>query len=607
MKATSPKYRPLWALLSIVSWFALCGCGKQLGLSREGDFKSPPPPVLTSCADALKGTLIKHSPSADEFEEGTLVLWEIKAEGGCTTRYRVILSNEQTLDLSYRTFFHTSYTPGEYEEKVHLLALDSKGSIQDEIRVVSKRFVVTEIPPIPRLECEVTPSAQNGSAYYDGSGNLVGNKPFFTFAISCSKQDNPVNTQVTDIQIQTSGDFPGVTTPTNSAATHSLEYVPNTTGRHAIIFEITETDDPTFTKEVSEYVDVIAVPIQPTVTIDAKDGAGSYTQDTLSVSYAENNVTLRWQSTYADSCTVTRVNADLSTETMPWTEANRVINLGTDLTEDVRYNITCTGIENTNQSDTILIDVAAAPPAVSCQVTVVQADWDKIRLRIEQTGGPAVKAVVKMGGVVRETILPVDPATTLNSTEFHERIPVESEIETHKYVDVIVDPLYPGQGSSYTCSVEDVEGARKRVKIPNPEQEITVPANNVSASHQAATGPAIATFGHVAGKYWNAGDYPVEWIQGTFSAPTTVFRIRLKIAQLPDGYTQHHITDSSTRALIRAFVGNTVEHQILDTGPLNTTINGIRVTTYVSPSWVSWLFIKLYRCTTTRACPATFR
>jgi hypothetical protein len=98
---------------------------------------------------------------------------------------------------------------------------------------------------------------------------------------------------------------------------------------------------------------------------------------------------------------------------------------------------------------------------------------------------------------------------------------------------------------------------------------------------------------------WGAGEHPVQWIEIDLGQPYKLERVRLVVAQFPEGETVHQIWGrgpGEELRLLHEFVGNTAEGDILEFVP-ETALAGIqfiRVVTTSSPSWVAWKEIEVY-------------
>ncbi len=97
---------------------------------------------------------------------------------------------------------------------------------------------------------------------------------------------------------------------------------------------------------------------------------------------------------------------------------------------------------------------------------------------------------------------------------------------------------------------------------------------------------------------WNAGSSVPQWIQLDLGTAAVVTRIRLIVAQYPNGETLHRVLagDSVEQLrLVHEFGGATFDGQALEFVPGEplTGIRVIRIVTTQSPSWVAWREIEV--------------
>lgn len=99
--------------------------------------------------------------------------------------------------------------------------------------------------------------------------------------------------------------------------------------------------------------------------------------------------------------------------------------------------------------------------------------------------------------------------------------------------------------------------------------------------------PAEAFDGNTSTE-WNAGNYPVQWIEVNFGSPQVISGMTGLIDQVPDGFTNHDVTLDGAAAF--SWTGNTTQNQTLSyTFASPQTVQTVRVTTTSSPSWVAWV------------------
>jgi hypothetical protein len=97
---------------------------------------------------------------------------------------------------------------------------------------------------------------------------------------------------------------------------------------------------------------------------------------------------------------------------------------------------------------------------------------------------------------------------------------------------------------------------------------------------------------------WGSGNYAPQWIEVDLGAEYDIGRIKLYVAQYPEGNTEHTLeakSESGTWQLLHSFTQNTSEGDVLDYQDTGTnSYRYIRITTTNSPSWVSWKEIEVY-------------
>ncbi len=133
---------------------------------------------------------------------------------------------------------------------------------------------------------------------------------------------------------------------------------------------------------------------------------------------------------------------------------------------------------------------------------------------------------------------------------------------------------------------------------------VTIPAGAAfSASAWIAGNPAFApdrtpqrAFDGDDTIGWNAGDWPLQWIEVDFGSPQTFRRIAARVDQTPaTGATVHEV--SVDNVLVRTWSGTTSLGEWLD-HDLGAQVSAqrVRITTTASPSWVAWYEIRFLRC-----------
>ncbi len=97
---------------------------------------------------------------------------------------------------------------------------------------------------------------------------------------------------------------------------------------------------------------------------------------------------------------------------------------------------------------------------------------------------------------------------------------------------------------------------------------------------------------------WQGGGFPARWVELDLGQVITARKIRLLPDQTPSGYTVHEIRGGASpnpTTLLGTLSGTTSTGQWIE---LNSGVGGIRylrVLTTMSPSWVSWWEIEVYR------------
>jgi hypothetical protein len=95
---------------------------------------------------------------------------------------------------------------------------------------------------------------------------------------------------------------------------------------------------------------------------------------------------------------------------------------------------------------------------------------------------------------------------------------------------------------------------------------------------------------------WNAGAYPVQWIEVDFGSPQAFSGITALVNQLPrTAVTNHEVTLDGVPAF--SWNGETNHLDLLSYafGTMQTA-QTVRITTTASPSWVAWFEIQILGC-----------
>ena len=113
-------------------------------------------------------------------------------------------------------------------------------------------------------------------------------------------------------------------------------------------------------------------------------------------------------------------------------------------------------------------------------------------------------------------------------------------------------------------------------------------------------GPAANAVDGLMANRWGAGAYPPQWIEIDLGAPVTIGKVRLYVAQTPEGATTHRVEGRATTgdvwALLHEFTGSTHDNGVLEHIPGSpwTNVRYVRVNTTASVSWVSWREIEIF-------------
>ncbi|MBI5548854.1 MAG: discoidin domain-containing protein [Deltaproteobacteria bacterium] len=130
---------------------------------------------------------------------------------------------------------------------------------------------------------------------------------------------------------------------------------------------------------------------------------------------------------------------------------------------------------------------------------------------------------------------------------------------------------------------------------------VTIDPTKVTAAHSQGTATPELAFDGSLSTAWNSGGFAPQWLQIDLGAVVPVSRIRLAVNQVPAGATTHVIsvvTDDSlptpTLREIRVVSGETQGGQWLEV-PIQLRTQILRITTTLTPSWVSWSEIEVYQ------------
>ena len=123
------------------------------------------------------------------------------------------------------------------------------------------------------------------------------------------------------------------------------------------------------------------------------------------------------------------------------------------------------------------------------------------------------------------------------------------------------------------------------------------PITPTASNSYPGSPPSSAVDGDV-GTSWNAGSAAPQWIQLDLGQEYPISKVRMKIAQYPSGHTTHLIYGGSildTLTQLYTFDGDTQDEQWLEALTPVTNIRYLKIETTISPSWVAWYEIEVYR------------
>ncbi len=120
----------------------------------------------------------------------------------------------------------------------------------------------------------------------------------------------------------------------------------------------------------------------------------------------------------------------------------------------------------------------------------------------------------------------------------------------------------------------------------------------VRTSRELADEPASAAVDGNPATQWGSGSDAPQWIEVTLPQPSTVAGIRLRVAQYPAGRTVHEVAvsiEGGSLTTVHVFDGVTEDGQVIEASfdRAITGVTAVRVTTTVSPSWVSWAEVEV--------------
>jgi hypothetical protein len=132
--------------------------------------------------------------------------------------------------------------------------------------------------------------------------------------------------------------------------------------------------------------------------------------------------------------------------------------------------------------------------------------------------------------------------------------------------------------------------------VGNPVRVTPVSAR--ASASAPGSDPFFAIDGNPA-TAWEAGNFPVQWIEVNLGAAIEFRRIRLLVSQLPDGDTTHNIyvgDNPANLSLVHQFQGFTSNSSWIEwtASPAIPNARFVRIETTASPSWVSWFEVEIY-------------
>jgi RHS repeat-associated protein len=129
-----------------------------------------------------------------------------------------------------------------------------------------------------------------------------------------------------------------------------------------------------------------------------------------------------------------------------------------------------------------------------------------------------------------------------------------------------------------------------------PLAKLNVASATASNFYGPGNEASKATDGNV-NTLWNAGGWSPQWIQLDLGAAYTLSKLRLLVAQSPNGPTTHQVYGGATTrslSLLGTLDGSTTNGQWLEFNSSASNIRYVKVLTTSSPSWVAWSEIEVY-------------
>ena len=141
------------------------------------------------------------------------------------------------------------------------------------------------------------------------------------------------------------------------------------------------------------------------------------------------------------------------------------------------------------------------------------------------------------------------------------------------------------------------------------DRPIAVGATQVSASGAYPGSPPANVVDGNTGTFWNAGGFPVQWIQIDLGAVRPVCSLRLTALQSPAGTATHTVLigDNAQSLTPLRTVSKVFADFQVDVVPIAANTRFIRIRTDSGPSWVAWREIQVFSAQSARANNADLR
>jgi hypothetical protein len=164
------------------------------------------------------------------------------------------------------------------------------------------------------------------------------------------------------------------------------------------------------------------------------------------------------------------------------------------------------------------------------------------------------------------------------------------------------DGIVPGLELTATANTSEFSPC-----VAFTQQELLVSQNLGAGAYSASqtaggSSPSFAFDGNLVNN-WNAGWWPLQWIEVDLQQARALGRIRLHVEQSPAGETTHEVWISNNpigaslggATLAHVFTGPTASGQVLEVvwDPTETA-RYVQVRTTVSPSWVAWREVQIF-------------